>query len=162
MPRGGKRVGAGRPRGKPTVVVRIPASQKARLETLGFKLPLYGSQVEAGFPSPADDYIESLLDLNEYLVKHPAATFLVRAKGESMLHAGIHPGDILVVDRSLEARHGKIVIAAVNGELTVKRLYMKDGVVKLQPENPSFPDIIITEALDTMVWGVVTNVIHQV
>ena len=83
--------------------------------------------MRAGFPSPADDYIETMLDLNEYLIKHPAATFFVKASGESMVNAGIHSGDILIVDRSLEAVHGKIVIAALNGELTVKRLSRQQG-----------------------------------
>jgi SOS-response transcriptional repressor LexA len=83
-------------------------------------LPLFNGKVAAGFPSPADDYVEKNLDLNELLVQKPAATFFVRAQGESMLGAGIHPNDILVVDRSLEAVPGKVVICAINGELTVK------------------------------------------
>src|SRR4030042_6039051 len=86
------------------------------------KLPLYISRIKAGFPSPADDYIEKELDLNEYLIKHPAATFFVRVEGNSMIDAGIHSGDILIVDKSLEAKNNKIVIAVVNGELTVKRI----------------------------------------
>ena len=125
-------------------------------------IPLYGSKVQAGFPSPADDFIEQHLDLNEYLIQHPAATFLVRAKGQSMINAGIFSGDILIVDKSLEPTHGKIVIAAIDGELTVKRLYRKDGVVKLQPENPDFPDLDISEQGETIIWGVVTNVIRDV
>jgi DNA polymerase V len=172
MSHGGKRVGAGRPKGASTEaskVIRVPCSkvelvkefiQKNTLKTI--RLPLYGSKVQAGFPSPADDFIEQHLDLNEYLIPHPAATFLVRAKGQSMINAGIFSGDILVVDKSLEPSHGKIVIAALDGELTVKRLYQKDGVVKLQPENPEFPDIIINTELETVIWGVVTNVIHEV
>ncbi|TAL65038.1 MAG: translesion error-prone DNA polymerase V autoproteolytic subunit, partial [Legionella sp.] len=118
--------------------------------------------VRAGFPSPADDYIETMLDLNEYLIKHPAATFFVRASGDSMINAGIHSGDILIVDRSLEATNGRIVIAALNGELTVKRLIRHNGQVKLAAENPNFPTLDITDEYDVVIWGVVTSVIHPV
>ena len=167
MTSGGKRTGAGRPKGEPTVVVRIPQSLRPKLKQIlqsdeTRKIPLYGSTVSAGFPSPAEDYIESMLDLNEYLITHPAATFLVKAKGTSMQNAGIHSGDILIVDRSIKPTHGKIIIAALDGELTVKRLYQKDGIVKLQPDNPEFSDIIIHELTESVIWGVVTNVIHQV
>lgn len=173
MSHGGARAGAGRPRGQgkygeATQSVRIPASRVLdvmRYINKGdepYKIPLYSSTVRAGFPSPADDYIETTLDLNEYLIKHPAATFFVRASGESMINAGIHSGDILVVDRSVEATHGKIVIVALNGELTVKRLSCKNGQVKLTSENPDFPAIDITDEYDMVIWGVVTNVVHSV
>jgi DNA polymerase V len=123
-------------------------------------LPLFTGKVAAGFPSPADDYIEKTLDLNELLVKKPAATFFARAQGESMLGAGIHPNDILVVDRSIDPVPGHIVICALNGELTVKRL-AKDGECwKLHAENPAYPDIVIHDDLELVIWGVVTNVIH--
>ncbi len=124
-------------------------------------LPLYSARVAAGFPSPADDYIEGKLDLNEHLVKHPAATFFVRVEGDSMIGAGIHSGDILVVDRSLKPCHGKIVIAVLDGELTVKRLEQRKGILRLLPENKSYPIVEITDAMDFMIWGVVTNVIHS-
>lgn len=123
-------------------------------------LPLFTGKVAAGFPSPADDYIEKTLDLNELLVKKPAATFFARAQGESMLGAGIHHNDILVVDRSIEPVPGKIVICALNGELTVKRLEHDGEQWKLKAENPAYPDIAIHEELEMVVWGVVTNVIH--
>ena len=123
-------------------------------------LPLFNGKVAAGFPSPADDYVEKSLDLNELLVKKPAATFFVRAQGESMLGAGIHPNDILVVDRSLEPVPGKIVICALNGELTVKRLEHHNGQWQLKAESPAYADIVIYEELDMVIWGVVTNVIH--
>lgn len=126
------------------------------------ELPLYATKVAAGFPSPADDYVEGQLDLNSHLVKHPAATFFVRVAGDSMIGAGIHPGDILVVDRSLEPVNGKIVIAVLNGELTVKRLRRRDGVVCLVAENEHYPRIPIHEETDFMIWGVVTSVIHAV
>jgi DNA polymerase V len=123
-------------------------------------LPLFTGKVAAGFPSPADDYIEKTLDLNELLIKKPAATFFARAQGESMLGAGIHPNDILVVDRSMDPVPGHIVICALNGELTVKRL-AKDGERwQLKAENPAYPDIVIHDDLELVIWGVVTNVIH--
>jgi len=125
-------------------------------------LPLFTGKVAAGFPSPADDYIEKNLDLNELLVQKPAATFFVRAQGESMLGAGIHPNDILVVDRSLEPVAGKIVICALNGELTVKRLERENRQWTLKAENPDYADIAIHEDLELVIWGVVTNVIHAV
>ncbi len=126
-----------------------------------FPLPLYAARVAAGFPSPADDYIEGKLDLNEHLVKRPAATFFVRVEGDSMIGAGIHSGDILIVDRSLNPCHGKVVIAVLDGELTVKRLEQRKGVLRLHPENNSYHAIEITDAMDFTIWGVVTNVIHS-
>lgn len=172
MAHGGKRSGAGRPRGRnlygePTKPLRVPVSKveavKAFVERTDdlFALPLYSNTVQAGFPSPADDYIECRLDLNTHLIKHPAATFFVKARGDSMLNAGIQSGDILVVDRSLEATHGKIVIAALNGELTVKRLHRQHGTVRLMAENPAYQPIEITQELDMVIWGVVTYVIHE-
>jgi len=123
-------------------------------------LPLFTGKVAAGFPSPADDYIEKTLDLNELLVKKPAATFFVRAEGESMLDAGIHPNDILIVDRSLEPVAGKIVICALNGALTVKRLLHRNGCWVLAAENSAYADIDLHEDLELVIWGVVTAVIH--
>jgi DNA polymerase V len=123
-------------------------------------LPLFSGKVAAGFPSPADDYVEKTLDLNELLVQNPAATFFVRAQGESMLGAGIHPNDILVVDRSIEPVPGKIVICALNGELTVKRLERDNEQWQLKAENPAYADVAIHEELEMVIWGVVTNVIH--
>ena len=125
-------------------------------------LPLFSGKVAAGFPSPADDYVEKTLDLNELLVQKPAATFFVRVQGESMLGAGIHPNDILIVDRSIEPVPGKIVICALNGELTVKRLERGNEHWQLKAENPAYADIIIHEELELVIWGVVTNVIHSV
>jgi DNA polymerase V len=118
--------------------------------------------VRAGFPSPADDYIECKLDLNTHLIQHPSATFFVKAAGDSMKNAGIDSGDMLIVDRSLEATHGKIVIAAINGELTVKRLSHQQGKIQLLAENPDYEPILITDDLELVIWGVVTYVIHPV
>lgn len=124
-------------------------------------IPAFLSPVQAGFPSPADDYIENKLDLNSLVIKHPTATFFVRVEGESMRDADIHSGDILVVDRSIEAANGKIVVAIVNGEFTVKRFVMDKSGAFLVPENPKYPTFKIEEGSDFQVWGVVTYVIHK-
>ena len=125
-------------------------------------IPLYLGKTAAGFPSPADDYVEKTLDLNELCISHPAATFFVRVEGHSMLGAGIHPDDILVVDRSLEPVAGKIVVCALNGELTVKRLEFEDNTWQLKAENPHYPNIQLHDDINLTVWGVVTHVIHAV
>lgn len=124
-------------------------------------VPLYLTPVEAGFPSPAEDYLDRRLDLHQHLVRNEAATFFLRAHGESMLGAGIHDGDLLIVDRSIEAVHRKVVIAALDGELTVKRLLRREGRVLLAPENPQFEPIDITESEFVHIWGVVTYVVHK-
>lgn len=124
-------------------------------------LPLFESPVEAGFPSPATDEIEAELNLHKLMVKHPAATFFVRAKGDSMIGAHISPGDILVVDRSLSPSDGKIVIALINGEFTVKRLKIEGSKIILLPENKEYDPIIVKEGVHFEVWGVVTYVIHR-
>ena len=130
----------------------------------GRRLPLFLARVLAGrptgFPSPADDFIENRLDINAHLVKRPAATFFVRVQGNSMQDAGIHDGDILVVDRSLEPASGKVVVAAVDGELTVKRLEIRRGTMRLLPENGDYRPTEITDGMELTVWGVVTSVIH--
>lgn len=125
-------------------------------------LPFYQCAVSAGFPSPAEDDIEERLDLNELLIKHPSATFFLKVSGTSMVKAGINHNDILIVDRSLEPANGKIVIASVNGELTVKRLLIQGKKVQLVAENDCYPSIDITEDSELHIWGVVTNVIHSV
>ncbi|MDX9791479.1 MAG: translesion error-prone DNA polymerase V autoproteolytic subunit [Candidatus Kapaibacterium sp.] len=124
-------------------------------------IPLFLDSVPAGFPSPADDYLESKLDLNDLLIRNPASTFFVRVTGDSMVNAGISSEDILVVDRSLEPKDGSVVIAVVDGELTVKRLSYKNGQVYLIPENDIYSQIEITEAMNFEVWGVVRAVIHD-
>jgi DNA polymerase V len=207
MARGGKREGAGRPKGsgkygEPTKAVRVPISKLGEIESLirrshpntsltgsnsdyqdysdsrkvvplsrgestpksvsdVYRLPLFMNPVAAGFPTQTEDYVEDRIDLNEHLIKHPAATFLVRVAGESMLDAGIHPNDILIVDRAVEAKNGKIVIAVVDGELTVKRLKQHKGEIMLMPENESFEPLKITTEMDFRIWGVVTQVIHS-
>jgi len=119
------------------------------------------SSVQAGFPSPAEDYIEKELDINALVIKHPAATFFVRVEGESMIDANIFSGDILVVDRSLTAVSGKIVIAIVDGDFTVKRFIQNQHQTYLSPENPKYPTIQIDTDTDFQIWGVVTHVIHK-
>ncbi|MCF7858995.1 MAG: translesion error-prone DNA polymerase V autoproteolytic subunit [Candidatus Cloacimonetes bacterium] len=123
--------------------------------------PLLGNEVSAGFPSPAQDYIEENLDLNEHLIAHPAATYFVKVDGYSMVEAGIFPGDILIVDRAVEPDHKKIVIAIVDGELTVKRLYKKNGKWFLNPDNPEFSSLEITHDINFHIWGVVIYSIHK-
>jgi len=127
----------------------------------GCRLPLFLTAVPAGFPSPADDYIERRLDLNAYLIHHPAATFFVRVAGDSMVEDGIRSGDMLIVDRSLEPADNNVVIACLNGELTVKRIRKHNGNPALVSGNPAYEPIEITDSMDFEVWGVVTNVIHQ-
>jgi len=123
--------------------------------------PLFLSGVSAGFPSPADDYLDRKLDLNEHLVKNPAATFFVRVAGDSMTGAGINDNDILVVDRSLDPANDSIVIAVVNGELTVKRLLKNNNSCRLIAENPDYPDLEIGEETELEIWGVATYAIHS-
>lgn len=193
MSHGGKRSGAGRPRGsyqygEPTKVVRLPLSLVEQLPDLlsrnlsrrspdqqetqvceiyrpdclrRYQIPLYEAPVSAGFPSPAEDYLEGKLDLDRHLIKHPAATFFVRVSGDSMIDAGIHPGDLLVVDRALEPTDGRVVIAVVNGELTVKRICRANDQLFLMPENKNYQPLQVHEETSFMIWGVVTNVIHS-
>lgn len=183
---GGKRPGAGRPAGstaygEPTVPLRVPQSWavilRARLNArrqplpesalvpemgqCGPTLPLFAAKVPAGFPSPAEDYSEGRLDLNEYLVQHEAATFYVRVKGHSMSGAGILDNDIIAVDRAVEPRHGDIVLAVIDGDLTVKELAIEDGWVRLLPHNPDFPPIDVKTGQELTIWGVVTGVVRK-
>ena len=126
-----------------------------------YKNPIYSETIQAGFPSPASDYIEQRLDLNDFLIKHPSATFFVKAKGDSMIDAGIHDGDILIVDKALEPKNNSIIIAVINSEFTVKRFRKIKDDYYLIPENINYKAIKLTEDMDFMVWGVVTNVIHE-
>ncbi len=185
---GGARKGAGRKKNsgsfkEETKVIRVPISLvdsliptievyksqvKSKVEVFLAKdnptelsIPIFTSRVQAGFPSPADDHLEDVLDLNTHLIHHKEATFFVKAQGDSMLGAGIQQGDILIVDKSLSAKSGKIVIAVVDGEFTVKRLHKYKGNITLKAENPDFEDIKIGGTDELIIWGVVTSVIHQ-
>ena len=171
MVRGGKRSGAGRPRGtgkfgESTVRIRVPEGKLFVVQALlesgdQYALPLFDGRISAGFPSPTDDYSEGKLDLNHHLIHRPATTFFVRVSGDSMIGAGIHQDDLLVVDRSLSPKHQDVVIAVVDSELTVKRLSRKSGTVALMPENPVYSPLEITADMSFEIWGVVTSVIHQ-
>lgn len=131
-----------------------------RVTQLSITLPLYHS-IRAGFPSPADDHEEERLDLNRYLIKNPSATFFLRVEGVSMTGAGIYPDDILIVDRSLEARPNDVIVAVLAGEFTLKRLVKVGRDWFLQAEHPDFARTALDGYSDFMVWGVVTHVIHR-
>ena len=123
--------------------------------------PVFLDSVSAGFPSPATDYMENKLDLNEHLIKHPAATFIVKAKGPSMIDAGILSGDLLIVDRSVTPKNENIVIASVFGDLTVKKIRKKENLFFLLSANSDYPSIQVKEEMECFIWGVVTYIIHE-
>lgn len=125
-------------------------------------LPMLGHRISAGFPSPADDYVEGHLDLNQLLVHNKSATFFLRVKGDSMVNAGIHDGDIIVVDRSIEPADRSVVVAVVDGELTVKRLRLRNGIAELHAENPRYAPICFKDGQELTIWGVVTSSVHLV
>jgi DNA polymerase V len=124
-------------------------------------VPFYENSVSAGFPSPAEDFMDLEMNLQDYLIQHPSATFCVRVTGDSMIKAGISSGDVMIVDRSLETKDGSIVLAVLNGEFTVKRIKKNKDQLLLNPENPKFSPIVVNEEMDFQVWGVVTHVIHE-
>lgn len=124
--------------------------------------PEFLSPIQAGFPSPAFDYSETGLDLNDYLVRHKSASFYFTVEGDSMLHAGIMDGDKVLVDKSIKPLHGHIVVAVIDGEYTLKRLFNLNGVVELRPENPAYAPIRLSEGSELEIWGVVTGVIRKV
>jgi len=138
----------------------ISAIHPILAQSKSLNIPIFSSKVEAGFASPADDFIEEYLDLNHLLVKNNDATFFVKVSGKSMIDSGIFPDDILIVDRSITAKNSKIVIANVDGDVTVKRLCIEHDRVILKSENAQHKDIVVTGELH--IWGVVTSVIHQV
>ncbi|MBF9239927.1 translesion error-prone DNA polymerase V autoproteolytic subunit [Hymenobacter sp. BT683] len=133
----------------------IPAAQFPTRE-----LPLFGCPIPAGFPSPADDHLDAPLDLTKHLFRHPASTFLARVSGDSMIGAGIHPGDLVAVDRALAPREGSIVVAVVEGEHTIKRLQLRGGQRWLVAENARYAPVAVDREVGLLVWGVVTHVIH--
>ncbi|ENX08816.1 LexA family protein [Acinetobacter variabilis] len=178
---GGFRIGAGRKKAEETKVIRVPESKvldiKAYLKSLKkeneisnirqfdpvtqMEIPMVTERVQAGFPSPAQDYIDKKLDLNEFLINNANATFIVRANSLSMLNAGIDINNALIVDRSIEAQHRDIVIACVDNEFTVKRLIVDVKGCWLKAENDDYPDIHPVEGQQFEIWGVVTNVIKK-
>ncbi len=131
-----------------------------RERRLALLLPLAGGSVAAGFPSPADDYVETGIDLNEQLIARPSSTFFLRVSGDSMIGAGIHHGDLLIVDRSVEPRHGRVVVAVLEGAFTLKRLVRHRGRLRLEAAHPGYPPLELTDADDTRLWGVAIHVIH--
>ncbi|WP_106592156.1 translesion error-prone DNA polymerase V autoproteolytic subunit [Marinobacterium halophilum] len=140
-------------------IIGMPGSAE-NLASTQLRIPLYLERVSAGFPSPAQDYIEDTLDLNALCIQHPSATFFVRVEGESMTETGIYPGDILVVDRSVRASHGDVVIACLDGEMTVKELALRPRV-KLLPRNPLFQPIEIADGSELNIFGVVTSIVRH-
>lgn len=164
-PRGGARSGAGRPKGEETKVMRIPMGKVRDVMEIidgeSYDIPMYSGKVQAGMPEMTDDYIEGMVNLNSLLIGNPKETFFVRATGDSMIDAGIFSNDTMIVDRSIQAKNNHIIIAAINGELTVKRLSIQqNGSVLLMPENSQFSPIEVTEESDFHIWGVVTNSIR--
>jgi DNA polymerase V len=179
-PRSRKGIG-GRPRGAPTAVIRLPVPVAALARRLAqgalragdinefldvraashIAVPFATGPAKCGFPSPADDYLDTPLDFNELLVSNPAATFAVRLAGESMTGAGLFPGDIAVVDRSIAPTNNCIVLALLDGEFTVKRYRRTSGHIILAAENPAFAPITITEDRAFEVWGVITRSIRM-
>ncbi len=145
---------------KLTLETKVTEIYRASAE-ISLPRPLLASNISAGFPSPAQDYIEDNLDLNQFLISHPAATYFVKVEGYSMINAGIYPDDILIVDRAAEPLHKKIVIAVVDGELTVKRLFKEKNKWFLLPDNDEFTPIEITREMEVNIWGVVTYAIHK-
>jgi DNA polymerase V len=130
--------------------------QPLNFEASPMVLPVAGSSVRAGFPSPADDWSQERIDLTKLLIPHPACTFLVKSGGLSMKDAGIDDGDLLVVDRYMKPEHKSIVVAVLDNDFTVKYLFKRGGRIKLQAANPTFPDISIGDGQTLEIWGVVT------
>jgi DNA polymerase V len=170
MAHGGKRQGAGRPKGQgvygePTTTVRVPLSLAKNIKHIaassGFKIPLYSSPVQAGVLSEAESEVEEHIDLNNYLVKNPQTTFVVRATGDSMIDAGIEDGDMLIVDRGVRPSNGKIVIAAIDNQFTVKFLRMKDNQLWLMPANKTFSPIAVDKHKGVVILGVVMSSIKS-
>mgnify|MGYP000479253758 CR=1 FL=1 len=126
-----------------------------------YSVRLVSHRISAGFPSPAADYAEDGLDLNEYLVRNKPASFMFTVKGDSMMNAGIVEGDKVIVDRSLTAKSRDIVVAVVNGEYTIKRLYKKGSKVELRPENPAYQPMAFKEGSELEIWGVVVGVVRR-
>ena len=129
--------------------------------TKRFRIPLLNDSVSAGFPSPADDYTEENIDLNEHLISNPFSTFFLRVKGDSMINAGIKDKDLIIVDKSLIAKPGNIVIAMIDGEFTIKRLSIKNDELYLKAENHNYPDFSFKNHIDVQIWGVVIYSIHS-
>jgi DNA polymerase V len=168
--RGGKREGAGRPKGisqygEQTKPIRIPLSMinkvKRVINKKSDKIPLYGNAVPAGEPTELADYLEDMIDIGSYMAPNPDTTYMVKVIGSSMIKAGIFEGDLLIVDTSIEPKHQDIVVANVNNDMTVKRLYHQDGHIILMPENDAYDPILLQENEELVISGVVKFVIKK-
>ena len=144
-----------------TYILLIQALDSFDSTTKKFKIPLLTDSVSAGFPSPADDYTEENIDLNEHLISNPFSTFFLRVKGDSMINAGIKDKDLIIVDKSLTTRPGNIIIAMIDGEFTIKRLSIKNNELYLKAENHNYPDFRFKNHIDIQIWGVVIYSIHS-
>jgi len=136
----------------PEIVEQNPGASEIRL---------LAHRMSAGFPSPAADYAEDGLDLNDYLIRNKPATFMFTVRGDSMIGASIEEGDKVLVDRALTPKSRDIVVAVVDGEYTIKRLYKYRGRVELRPENPNYPSIVLKDGADLQTWGVVVGVVRR-
>ena len=125
------------------------------------KIPLLSDAISAGFPSPADDYTEENIDLNDHLISNPFSTFFLRVKGDSMINAGIQDKDLIILDKSLTAKPGNIIIAMIDGEFTIKRLSIRNNELYLKAENNTYPDFKFKNHIDIQIWGVVVYSIHS-
>ena len=144
-----------------TFILLIQVLDSFDSTTKKFRIPLLNDSVSAGFPSPADDYTEENIDLNEHLISNPFSTFFLRVKGDSMINAGIKDKDLIIVDKSLIAKPGNIIIAMIDGEFTIKRLSIKNDELYLKAENNNYPDFRFKNHIDVQIWGVVIYSIHS-
>ena len=139
----------------------FPPAKSLQPTLLKLPLPLASEHIAAGFPSPADDYIDTCIDLNEELIYHPASTFFLRVKGESMSNAGVLNGDLLIVDRSLNPQPGHLVVAILDGAFTLKKLTYREGIPYLEAEHPNHPAIDLRNYENIQIWGVAIYSIHS-
>ena len=144
-----------------TFILLIQVLDSFDSTTKKFRIPLLNDSVSAGFPSPADDYTEENIDLNEHLISNPFSTFFLRVKGDSMINAGIKDKDLIIVDKGLIARPGNIIIAMIDGEFTIKRLSIKNDELYLKAENNNYPDFRFKNHIEVQIWGVVIYSIHS-
>ena len=138
------------------IVEFFPADTSTALD-----IPIVSTKIPAGFPSPASDFEENSLDLNTFLIKHKTSTFFAKVSGDSMKNAGVHDGDLLVVDRSLEASNRDIAVCYLNGEYTVKRLVFENDAVWLVPENDRYEAIKVDSGNELIIWGIVISVVKK-
>ena len=143
-------------------IVMAPGDMPVPVSSLiALRIPLVGQFVHAGFPSPADDFIEAMIDLNQVLIDNPTATFMWRVVGDCMIDVKIFPGDVVLVDRSRSPKHRSIVLAIIDGEPTLKRLNRRGGVMVLHNENAKLPTFTVAEGTEVSIWGVVTSTIRD-